>query len=104
VLGDPELNGSIPASSTFDVVIAGAGIVGAACAWQLSKAGLRVAIADSAFVGGGATAAGMGHIVVLDDSEAQFSLTAWSRQLWREIRAKLPASTEYNECGTLWVA
>ena len=98
------MNGSIPASSTFDVVIAGAGIVGVACAWQLAKAGLRVAIADTTFVGGGATAAGMGHIVVLDDSEAQFRLTAWSRQLWHEIQAELPAGAEYNECGTLWVA
>jgi D-hydroxyproline dehydrogenase subunit beta len=91
-------------SSTFDVAIAGAGIVGAACAWQLAKAGLRVGIADASFVGGGATAAGMGHIVVMDDSEAQFRLTSWSRQLWRELSGELPASAEYAECGTLWVA
>jgi glycine/D-amino acid oxidase-like deaminating enzyme len=92
------------ASSTFDVAIAGAGIVGAACAWQLAKAGLRVGIADTSFVGGGATAAGMGHIVVMDDSEAQFRLTSWSRQLWSELSGELPAGAEYSECGTLWVA
>lgn len=94
-------NSSAP---TFDVVIAGAGIVGAACAWQLSKAGLSVGITDAAFVGSGATAAGMGHIVVMDDSEAQFRLTSWSRQLWHEVAAELPARAEYAEGGTLWVA
>ncbi len=91
-------------ATTFDVVIAWAVIVGSACAWQLSKAGLRVGIADSAFAGGGATAAGMGHIVVLDDSDAQFRLTAWSRELWHELSAELPARAEYVEGGTLWVA
>lgn len=53
----PEARLTKSSSSTFDVVIAGVGIVGAACAWQLSKAGLSVGIADSSFAGGGATAA-----------------------------------------------
>ena len=33
----------------------------------------------------GATAAGMGHIVVMDDSEAQFALTRYSQTLWDEL-------------------
>ncbi len=53
-------------------------------------------------LGSGATAAGMGHIVVMDDSEAQFALTRYSQQLWRELA--LPASAEYRETGTLWIA
>ena len=36
-------------------------------------------------IGGGATAAGMGHLVVMDDSEAQFALTRYSQTLWEEI-------------------
>lgn len=91
-------------SGHFDVVIAGAGVVGAACAWQLAQTGLSVGIVDAHFVASGATAAGMGHIVAMDDSEAQFRLTAWSRQLWRELAKELPAAAEYRECGTLWVA
>ncbi len=91
-------------SGHFDAVIAGAGVVGAACAWQLARVGLSVGIVDAHFVASGATAAGMGHIVAMDDSEAQFRLTAWSRQLWRELAKELPAAAEYRECGTLWVA
>lgn len=55
-------------------------------------------------VGGGATAAGMGHIAVMDDSEAQFSLTRYSQVLWRELAQRLPADAEYLPCGALWIA
>ena len=80
---------------THDVVIVGAGIVGAACAVAFAERGLRVAIVDRDVVGSGATAAGMGHIVVMDDSPAQFALTRFSQQLWSELGKQLPGlSTE----------
>ena len=88
----------------YDAVIVGAGIVGAACADELSRRGLRVCIVDREMVGGGATAAGMGHIVVMDDSEAQFALTRYSQKLWRALRSELSEDVEYEECGTIWVA
>jgi glycine/D-amino acid oxidase-like deaminating enzyme len=91
-------------SETADAVIVGAGIVGAACAEALSREGLRVTIVESGAVGGGATAAGMGHIVVMDDSEAQFALTRYSRDLWHELAPSLPREAEFEACGTLWVA
>jgi glycine/D-amino acid oxidase-like deaminating enzyme len=90
--------------STFDIAIVGAGIVGAACAAALSQEGLRVAIIDRYRPGTGTTAAGMGHIVVMDDSEAQFALTKYSQRLWNELADQLPSSCEYEHCGTIWVA
>ncbi|HEX6802292.1 MAG TPA: FAD-dependent oxidoreductase [Terriglobales bacterium] len=89
---------------TYDAVIVGAGIVGAACASECARHGMRVAIVDQEMVGSGATAAGMGHIVVMDDSEAQFALTRYSQQLWQELRSQLPDDVEYEQCGTIWVA
>ncbi len=59
---------------------------------------------DAGPIGGGTTAAGMGHIVVMDDSEAQFALTAYSRRLWDELAAELPREVEHDPCGTLWAA
>ncbi len=88
----------------WDVVILGAGIVGAACARECAAQGLRTAVIDAAGVGGGATAAGMGHIVVMDDSPAQLALTRWSQVLWREVAEHLPPEAEYEARGTLWVA
>ena len=91
-------------ATSYDVAIVGAGIVGAACTDECTRRGLKVVLLDRGIVGGGATAAGMGHIVVMDDSEAQFALTHFSRRLWQELRSELPADVEYDECGTIWVA
>src|SRR5262249_49731894 len=90
--------------STADVVVIGAGLVGAACAERLAQDGLRVMVIEAGVVGSGATAAGMGHITVMDDSEAQFALTRYSQQLWRSRRNEFPPSVEWQESGTLWVA
>src|SRR5438034_4586912 len=90
--------------SSYDVAIIGAGIVGAACALECAQSGLKVAIIEPGPLGGGATAAGMGHIVVMDDSDAQFALTRYSQTLWQELRPELPEDVEYEQCGTIWVA
>ncbi|HMD19654.1 MAG TPA: FAD-dependent oxidoreductase [Alloacidobacterium sp.] len=91
-------------SMSYDAVVIGAGIVGAACAWELAQAGMRTAIIEEGIVGGGATAAGMGHVVIMDDSPAQFALTRYSQSLWTELAPQLPADAEYDRCGTLWIA
>lgn len=89
---------------TSDVLILGAGIVGAACALELATAGLRVDILEADVVGSGATAAGMGHVVVMDDSPAQLALTHYSQQLWDDLVQNAPHDYEYDRCGTLWIA
>jgi glycine/D-amino acid oxidase-like deaminating enzyme len=91
-------------SSSFDAVVVGAGIVGAACAFELACAGMHVAVVERDAIGSGATAAGMGHIVVMDDSEAQFALTNYSQSLWHALASELPSSVEYERTGTIWVA
>jgi glycine/D-amino acid oxidase-like deaminating enzyme len=86
------------------VLIIGGGIIGAACADSLSARGLRVTVVERDVVGSGATAAGMGHLVVMDDNEAELALSAWSLELWREFVAEHPERHEYSQCGTIWVA
>lgn len=91
-------------SGSADVVIVGAGIVGAACALECAQCGLRTIVVEQSGVGGGTTAAGMGHIVVMDDSPAQMALTRYSQQLWRSLADRLPGTVEFDPCGTIWVA
>ena len=67
-------------------------------------AGCSVAVVDRDVVGGGATAAGMGHIVVMDDSEAQFALTRYSQQLWQACGRNCRRMLSTNRRGTIWVA
>lgn len=90
--------------TNYDAVVIGAGIVGAACASELACAGMRVAVVEAGVIGGGATAAGMGHIVVMDDSPAQLVLTCYSQRLWKELAPQLPPNAEYEARGTLWIA
>ena len=91
-------------SPTYDVVVIGAGIVGAACAAQFATEGLRVLVVERDAPASGATGAAMGHVVVMDNSAAQLALTRYSQQLWHALSASLPGDAEYNRCGTLWLA
>ncbi len=96
---------SVVSSQVSDAIVVGAGIVGTACARELALAGLRVAICEADdYVGAGATAAAMGHLAVMDDSEPQFELTNFSQRLWRQLADEFPADVEYSPCGSLWVA
>ncbi|MGE3881459.1 MAG: NAD(P)/FAD-dependent oxidoreductase, partial [Planctomycetota bacterium] len=85
-----------------DVIVLGAGIVGAACAESLAVAGLDVLVCERSIPAGRATAAGMGHVLVLDDSDAQLAITRAGRDLWRA--REFPAAVDVDRCGTLWVA
>lgn len=87
-----------------DVIVIGAGIIGAACADALSVRGLQVTVIEQDSIGSGATAAGMGHLVVMDDSPAELALSAWSLALWRQLVGDNAARHEYSNCGTLWIA
>lgn len=87
-----------------DVLVVGAGIVGAACARELARAGLRVEVVDTGPPGGGTTAEGMGHLVLTEASAAQFALSRLSLELWQGALAELPAGSDYQPTGTLWLA
>ncbi|OAJ62336.1 D-amino-acid oxidase [Paraburkholderia ginsengiterrae] len=89
---------------TADALIVGAGIVGAACAAELATLGMQVEVCDARGIGGGATAAGMGHIVVMNDSPPEFALSRYSRDLWLQLAPQLRARDAFARCGTLWVA
>jgi len=89
---------------SVDAIVLGAGIVGCACAYECAQAGLRIAIIEPGVVGGAATAAGMGHVVVMDDSPAQLALTRYSRSRWIDLFPQLPSQVEYEPRGTVWVA
>ena len=87
-----------------DAIVVGAGIVGAACAAALSRDGWRVTVLDKSFASAGTTSVGMGHLVVMDDSPEQLTLTAYSARLWDDLSPRLRPRSELDRCGTLWVA
>ncbi|WP_181787112.1 FAD-dependent oxidoreductase, partial [Streptomyces phytophilus] len=50
----------------YDVVVVGAGVIGAACAEALTAAGHSVAVLDRGAPASGTTAAGEGNVLVSD--------------------------------------
>jgi glycine/D-amino acid oxidase-like deaminating enzyme len=85
-----------------EAIVIGAGIVGAACAYELCQRGLQVLVIDDG--PGGATHAGMGHLVVMDDNPAELALSSASLAIWRDWLARMDSSCGYSHCGTLWIA
>jgi glycine/D-amino acid oxidase-like deaminating enzyme len=69
-----------------DVVVIGAGIVGAACAYYAAAAGLSVTVVDRGPLAGGTTGAGEGNILLSDKEPGpELSLGLLSNRLWRAL-------------------
>jgi D-hydroxyproline dehydrogenase subunit beta len=83
-------------------LVIGAGIIGAAIADRLQAAGWSVVLFEPGIPAGGATAAGMGHVLHLEDSPEQLAFTARGVALWRA--EALPGPCAREERGTLWLA
>ncbi|MGW4523746.1 NAD(P)/FAD-dependent oxidoreductase [Amycolatopsis sp. NPDC004378] len=88
------------------VVVIGAGVVGAACARELSLAGFDVLVLDRGRPAGGTTSHGEGNLLVSDKGPgAELRLAQLSARLWPEIAADLdPRATEYDPKGGIVVA
>jgi glycine/D-amino acid oxidase-like deaminating enzyme len=87
-----------------DVIVVGAGIVGAACAAELQALGRDVLLLDGSIPGGGVTAAGMGHLVALDETDDELDLCLLSLARWDAYLSTRAGLAEHVRCGTLWVA
>jgi glycine/D-amino acid oxidase-like deaminating enzyme len=92
-------------SQTPDVVVIGAGVIGAACAYQLACAGLRVTVLDRGSVASGTTGAGEGNILVSDKQPGpELDLALLSRRLWSELDETTAGAMELEAKGGLVVA
>src|SRR5215213_7240737 len=92
-------------SSSPDVVVVGAGVVGAACAYQLAAAGVRVRLLDRSFVASGSSGACEGNVLAWDkELERELPLALRSADLWERLAAELPGDFEYDRKGSVVVA
>lgn len=88
-----------------DVVVIGAGVVGACCARACAEAGLSVIVVDRGAVAGGTTGGGEGNILVSDKEPGpELNLALLSRELWAEMTGALGDSFELDPKGGLVVA
>jgi glycine/D-amino acid oxidase-like deaminating enzyme len=88
------------------VVVAGAGIIGSACAEALTREGVEVVVVDRLPVGSGTTSRGEGNILVSDKAAGpELTLARLSRRLWLEVGDLVGRSAiELEEKGGVVVA
>ncbi|MFC8085921.1 NAD(P)/FAD-dependent oxidoreductase [Streptomyces sp. NPDC057340] len=88
------------------VVVVGAGVVGAACAFHAASAGLDVTVIDRGPVGAGTTSRGEGNVLLSDKEPGpELALARLSRALWDEAGRELgPDTFELEAKGGLVVA
>lgn len=90
---------------TADVVVIGAGAVGAACAYYAARAGLRVVVVEQGAIASGTSSACEGNILVSDkEAGPELSLAQYSQTLWREDLAEHAALWEFEAKGGLVVS
>src|SRR3954451_4222210 len=91
--------------SSPDVVVVGAGVVGAACAYHLALAGVRVRLIDRSFIASGSSGACEGNVLCWDkELERELPLAVRSADLWEQLAAELPDDFEYDRKGSVVVA
>jgi glycine/D-amino acid oxidase-like deaminating enzyme len=89
----------------MDVIVIGAGIIGAACALALSEAGLEVLVIDRSTITSGTTSAGEGNILISDKEPGpELALAQRSRAAWFEISARIGGGFELEDKGGLVVS
>ncbi|MFE2353261.1 NAD(P)/FAD-dependent oxidoreductase [Streptomyces parvulus] len=90
---------------TCDVVVVGAGMVGAACALYAAREGLDVIVVDRGHVAGGTTGAGEGNLLVSDKGPGpELDLALHSARLWTALAGELGREVEYEAKGGVVVA
>ncbi|MGA8112356.1 MAG: FAD-binding oxidoreductase [Actinocatenispora sp.] len=97
--------------ATADVVVIGAGLVGACCGYELAARGLSVVVVERGSVAAGTTAAGEGNLLVSDKRPGpELDLARLSLDLWRELPGLLAhdlrrdVDIELEDKGGLMVA
>ena len=87
-----------------DLAIVGGGIIGASCAYQAAKRGLKVVIVDQAVPAAGTSGACDGYVAVSSKKPGlMMELAVASKQIYPEIVHELALDPEYMPVGGLLV-
>jgi glycine/D-amino acid oxidase-like deaminating enzyme len=88
-----------------DVAVVGGGIVGAASALFLARAGVEVALVEAAELAGGTSGACEGNLLLWDkELERELPLAVRSHELWAQLDEELGGRFEFDRKGSTVVA
>ena len=92
-------------SQSADVVVVGAGALGAACAYFAARQGMRVHVLERAQIASGTTSAGEGNLLVSDkEAGPELDLALYSRDAFRDDLAEYGRLWEFDGKGGLVVS
>lgn len=90
---------------TADLIVIGAGAVGAACAFFAAQAGLSVHVVERGQIAGGTTSACEGNLLVSDkEAGDELDLSLFAQRVWREDLAEFGSLWEFESKGGLVVS
>ena len=88
-----------------DVVVVGAGVVGASCAYYLAAAGVNVRLYDRSYIASGSSGSCEGNVLAWDkEPERELPLALRSGDLWQGLSNELEHDFEYDRKGSIVVA
>ncbi|MDE1182499.1 FAD-binding oxidoreductase [Paraburkholderia sp.] len=97
-----------PADQRFptqaDVVIAGAGIMGAAAAFYLARRGIKAVVLDKSRIGGQQSTRAWGFVRQQGREAAEVPLMMAGMRLWEQLETELDTNLEWRQGGCLYVA
>ena len=89
----------------FDVVVVGAGYIGSAISYYLTRAGLKTALVDRGGVAAGASQANYGNIQVQDaELDDSLPMVLAGRATFDTLQAELESSFDLRTIGSLLIA
>ncbi|KAB0491254.1 NAD(P)/FAD-dependent oxidoreductase [Pseudomonas vancouverensis] len=95
-------NGGLP--HEVDVAIIGAGLMGCACAYYLSKAGAKVLLLDKSALAGQQSSRAWGFVRQQSRDEAEVPMMQASIEIWRSLEHELQTDLGWRNDGCLFVA
>src|ERR1044072_9356525 len=85
-----------------DVVVVGAGVVGASCAYYLAAAGVRVRLYDRSFIASGSSGSCEGNVLAWDkELERELPLALRSADLWQRLSHEAREDVGYARKGSI---
>lgn len=99
-------------TESFDVAVAGGGVIGLACAWRAARRGLRVCLLERDEPGGGSTFAAAGMLAPVAEAgfgeQGLLALNLAAAEGWPSFAAELEEASglgvPYERCGSLLAA
>ncbi|CCV09237.1 AgaE protein [Mesorhizobium metallidurans STM 2683] len=89
------------AAQAYDVAIVGGGIMGAATAYNLARAGIKVGLFEKGRIGGEQSSRNWGAVRQQERDAAELPLMIESVRLWMGLEAELGVSLDWHQQGHL---